>query len=96
MLGAPNFIFQTDETSKLKKIVENKDVEKDGDSNNLKNNEVLYNILTKRFLFWREEKNCFDVCSFTLREFNMKRAKLYSVYSGIFIIWASLYLKLIT
>lgn len=39
MLGAPNFIFQTDETSKLKKIVENKDVEKDGDSNNLKNNE---------------------------------------------------------
>lgn len=44
MLGAPNFIFQTDETSKLKKIVENKDVEKDGDSYNSKNNEVLYYI----------------------------------------------------
>lgn len=71
MLGAPNFIFQTDETSKPKKNVENKDVEKDGDSYNLKNNEVYY-ILTKRFLFWREEKNCFDVCSFTLHEFNMK------------------------
>ena len=56
MLGAPNFIFQTDETSKLKKNVENKDVEKDGDRCNLKNNEVLYYIWTKKILFWREEK----------------------------------------
>lgn len=51
MLGAPNFIVQTEETSKLKKNFENKDVEKDDDRYNSKNNEVLRYIVTS--LTWK-------------------------------------------